>query len=249
MNLEKVENIIRKILPLDRWWFKKMCAGLNLSLSYSLNKDAFNIFKSIFIDREYAEYFPFGEEVTIVDIGGHYGFFAMFAAMNTHSESIIVSFEASSQNFEVMQNNFNKNPFTNIQSYNKAVSHIKGKIDVYGGKSFNHSTLKSPVSNKLNEVESTTLAQIVEDYGQVDFLKIDCEGAEYEILLNSTFTVLKNIRVISLEFHDRIKEGLGPEQLRKHLSKCGFKTVKYQHSVDRSFSNNVFGRMIFLREE
>ena len=37
---------------------------------------------------------------------------------------------------------------------------------------------------------------------KIDFLKIDCEGSEYDILYNLDSNLYAKIKVISLEFHD-----------------------------------------------
>jgi len=38
--------------------------------------------------------------------------------------------------------------------------------------------------------------------GKVDLLKLDCEGAEYEILIGGSFSVLAKIDRIIMEYHD-----------------------------------------------
>jgi hypothetical protein len=54
------------------------------------------------------------------------------------------------------------------------------------------------------EVPTTTLDAIVAELQleHCDFLKIDCEGAEYEILLNARPATLRKMRHICLEYHD-----------------------------------------------
>lgn len=244
MILQRFENLIRKILPVDRHYFNKMCDGLNLGLDYRANADAYNIFRSIFVEREYAEYFPFGADATVIDIGGHYGYFALFAAMNTGANAQIISYEPSPLNFKQLEQNINASTFKNILSHQIAVTDKSGSIDVYDGKSFNHTVLPSGGGNKMASIPSITLTQIIDNYTSIDFLKIDAEGSEYEILLNTSSDSLAHVQVISLEFHDRLKDGLGPAQLINHLKASHFRIAHYKHSSDNSYSNNVFGRIV-----
>ena len=52
-------------------------------------------------------------------------------------------------------------------------------------------------------VSATTLAEIFKQHGisQCDFLKIDCEGAEYEIMKEVPFEILAHISRIAMEYH------------------------------------------------
>ncbi|HEV2119196.1 MAG TPA: FkbM family methyltransferase [Candidatus Bathyarchaeia archaeon] len=66
-----------------------------------------------------------------------------------------------------------------------------------------------------------TLRSIIE-HGEetIDFLKMDCEGCEYDMLLHCAPTVLARVRTIALEIHERppyTKAGL-----IDHLKRCGF---------------------------
>ncbi len=52
--------------------------------------------------------------------------------------------------------------------------------------------------NKIDEVASVTIEEIVSTYGAITILKIDVEGAEYKGLLNKDLTAIK---YIAGEFH------------------------------------------------
>ena len=63
---------------------------------------------------------------------------------------------------------------------------------------------------------STTLEQIYSDgeIEQCDLLKIDCEGAEYEILFGASSELLDRTRRMALEYHN---VGSGPQQTGEAL--------------------------------
>jgi len=85
-------------------------------------------------------------------------------------------------------------------------------------------------------VETIALKDFFDGNGisKVDFLKIDCEGAEYEILYNCPQDVLRKIGKISMEYHNlnRMLEKRGlkasapkeynGEELGLFLEKSGF---------------------------
>ena len=73
---------------------------------------------------------------------------------------------------------------------------------------------------------------------------MDCEGAEYDILLNTPAEVLRQSKVISMEFHDLREQGYAPQQLVSHLEAAGFEVVVYEFGVDYGGRNRNFGRLV-----
>ncbi len=65
-----------------------------------------------------------------------------------------------------------------------------------------------------------------------NFLKIDCEGSEYEIIKNSSNNVLQKIDHIAFEIH-LFDEGMKKEYtiLKRKLTKNGFKLTEKNNSV------------------
>ena len=57
---------------------------------------------------------------------------------------------------------------------------------------------------------------------RIDWLKVDCEGAEYGIFRELPAEILKNTRVITLENHDSDLPGETQEDLVKRLKSHGF---------------------------
>jgi hypothetical protein len=54
-------------------------------------------------------------------------------------------------------------------------------------------------------------------------LKLDCEGAEYDILLNASGPLLSKIRQIAVEYHVGLTPHQ-PEELAERLERDGFET-------------------------
>ncbi|MBK9744210.1 MAG: FkbM family methyltransferase [Saprospiraceae bacterium] len=52
---------------------------------------------------------------------------------------------------------------------------------------------------------------------------MDCEGAEYEILLNTPKHILDKISIINMELHDMSTQGYDAKMLLSHLAAAGFK--------------------------
>jgi FkbM family methyltransferase len=67
-------------------------------------------------------------------------------------------------------------------------------------------------------VETTTIGILLSQFSPegIDFLKLDCEGGEYDIIRSLSREVLGKIKVIVMEFHD------GAQDLPRILSRAGF---------------------------
>ena len=77
----------------------------------------------------------------------------------------------------------------------------------------------------------------------VDLLKMDIEGSEYNTLLNTPATVLRRIHRLSLEYHPQVLLGeqYGKEQLFRYLIDSGF------HAVSEEEHGNGYGIAHFER--
>ena len=100
------------------------------------------------------------------------------------------------------------------------------------------STLISDLSSQgdMNniKVKSTTLEEIVQknNIHQIDFLKMDCEGGEYEILLECPNNILNIIKRISMEYHN-IDDNKNVNNLIDHLESSGFLISIRKHDKGR----------------
>lgn len=172
--------------------------------------------------------FEIGETDTILDIGGHIGTFALTAAQQA-KKGRVVCCEPHPSNFTLLQKNVALNNLHHIALENKAVSNAKGTLLLYSdttARSGRHSLIKSPSAVKEYKVETTTLAEIIKKYKiiSIDLLKMDCEGAEYNILFNCPSKILASIKKIALEHHALNKEK-NVSTLKAFLQKEGFKVA------------------------
>ena len=237
--IERIKSIIKWLVSYDKRKFERICKQQNLNLSYSKNQSSLPILYAIFSMREYADYFPFYEQATIVDVGAHYGYFSLFAAQNLAPNSKIYSFVPHPVNASTCRENLQRNKVENCVVREQAVASTNGKIKLFESKSMNHSIVSTEKKQKI-EVEATTLRDIMNEYGitTIDFLKLDCEGAEYEIILQANSDTLQNIQTISLEFHDLRNQHYRPQHLIEKFIEEGFKIKKYSFSDTNSASNH-----------
>lgn len=167
-------------------------------------------------------YTPVPSGAVVVDVGANIGAFTLAAARRAKT---VYALEPVGDNFEALCENVELNGGRNISLHRLAMSGTDGEaqISVSGTSS---SIYLRPPGTSLESVRTVTLESFLDEQGigQVDFLKMDCEGAEWDILLKTPASVLSRIRHIELEFHN-IGSSTHPRMLEEHLARAGFQST------------------------
>jgi len=184
-------------------------------------KNCYKVNKKDFVERE-------GN--IIIDIGAHIGIFSVLCSF-IKQDALILSFEPDLENFSLLKKNIilNKSE-NNIKPFPICVSGSDTmKILYKSKKSIGHTITPNEfiIKNEIqasHKVPCITLEQIFtgEKIKLCDFLKIDCEGSEYDILLNTPSEIFKKIKKISLEYHNGLTKH-NHKELVKLLKNEGFK--------------------------
>lgn len=141
---------------------------------------------------------------TVVEIGAHKGYFTVLAG--SVAERVLV-FEPDPTNYSYLVRNVALNSQTNVTALHQAVSATAGTRQLAIGHTDARNTFFPSTfsGNKRRvQVECTTLPQALRDHGvdRIDVLKLDCEGSEYDVLLNCDAETMSKVRVITLEMHE-----------------------------------------------
>lgn len=167
------------------------------------------------------------DRVVVFDLGANIGSFSIQAA---HCGAKVFCYEPETENFEMLEENIKINHLEGrITPIKKAVMGKSGERELFiaqkdGGY---HSFFKENFERGHMEFDSekvpmTTLGEEFEKYGveRCSLLKLDIEGAEYEILYNLSDAIWKKIDAISLEPHDVRGEDHG--KLERFIQSKGF---------------------------
>lgn len=189
-------------------------------------------FKEVFMDECYMEAlqrdFPKGG--TVIDIGANAGFFSLFAA-SRFDQPRIFSYEPIPVNFQQLEKNRQLNAKHDIHPHQSAVAGKAGEITLTFDPSDSFTTSASMTREQEGEairVSCVTLENIFETYGleRCDFLKMDCEGAEYDIFYNCPDGILARIDQIAMEVHQGPEPGHNTDALERFFNDTGFKTLR-----------------------
>ena len=178
----------------------------------------------VWLIEEYAKKnFDIKSSDTVIDVGAHIGLFTLYASQSCKIGNIY-SYEPVKENFEILKENMNINNLKNVKIFNLAVSNSNSTITLFmNNDESGHSMFSESSENII--VKSTSLMKIFDDnkIKECNFLKLDCEGAEYEIIEKLPSTYFEMIEKIIIEYHmvDSHPELL--EKLQNKLSANNFK--------------------------
>lgn len=211
--------------------------GLKGGGSYRLEfGDDFLVLWSAWVDEEYP---LVGGERVIFDAGANLGAFALYAA-HTCPRARVHALEPVAATFRKLEENLASAPDASkggrITALQAGVAGISGVREIFAAERSPYSSFYAGPSGAaaaggagadgaagVEQVKVLSLADWIEAAGvsgQIDFLKMDCEGAEMETLLGAAPEVLRRFNRIIFEFHEI--SGIPYERVADHLSAAGF---------------------------
>jgi FkbM family methyltransferase len=191
-----------------------------------------SILAEVFLDKDYANGMSLSAEPIVIDIGGYIGDFAIYAATHLRAKKV-VTIEPSPANWELLQHNI-------------ALNRLEDRVFPVQGAVTDGSSIKLDLgarnqarvsahygASHLTEVPGISLAAIFSRYqlSQIDLLKLDCEGGEYQILSTVPDFVLERSRNVVFEFHEI--EGFVPKlhAVKERLANSGFDLSQRGHLI------------------
>ncbi len=151
---------------------------------------------------------------TFIDIGAHYGYFALLAhSLIGNKDGNVLAIEASPTTKEALMNNTNSTKADNIKGLNIVMSDEDGEVTFYEFPNLYSEYNSLDITqyedenwfqnNQPQEVkmQSRSLDSLVQEYQlQPDYIKIDVEGAEYQVLSGAKNLLSTQSPTLILEF-------------------------------------------------
>lgn len=161
------------------------------------------------LGREYERYMPALQDGwNVVDIGAAFGDFAIWVAAR-FPQSTVYACEPFPGSFALLGENLKLNRVGNVRALPYAVGGRSGPMSLGTGTGeaveFRTAGGEQP-GRQMLEVPGRSLEDLFREQQieSCDFLKLDCEGAEYEILFGASEATLGRIRHLCLEYHDGV---------------------------------------------
>jgi FkbM family methyltransferase len=198
--------------------------NIKLKIEVNTTTDERRVKEAWAISDYFKEGFNIQNEDTIIDIGAHIGTFTIYAA-KLADKGRVYSFEPHPENFALLKRNCKLNNLKNIELFQQGVYKEKESVKLFTNKEKTGEYSIYKESPNFISIECITLKDIFDNNGIqfCDFLKIDCEGAEYDILFNTPTEYFNKIDKIVLEYHDYINRNKKWYHLVIFLAKRGLR--------------------------
>lgn len=172
--------------------------------------------KETLLDHFYEKYgTPIQSNWIVMDIGAAIGEFTILAARSA-PQGKVIAYEPYLGSFELLQTNLKINRINNVTPYNQAIWSTTGTLalDTAAGEPLQivsteplaipSSTPTLDNSASPSPIRALSLADALSTnhIAHLDLLKLDCEGAEYPILLQADPLIFHCIDRIVMEVHD-----------------------------------------------
>jgi FkbM family methyltransferase len=180
-----------------------------------------------------------------IDMGANEAYFSVLASRLVGPHGTVVAVEPQSRLQSVIQTNLDTNGCSNVRLVRCVVlgRTDKARLSLAPDVNTGSSSLfrQTKYSLPTEEVQGLCLADFLDREGveNCDLMKVDIEGAEYDVFLAAGDVLRKGIlKHVALEIHHSIlaSRGLSPDRLHTHMIDSGYQLDKDAGSCVYSFS-------------
>lgn len=218
-----------KTFPLIGWLSTKIIKHQNdhsikntrigdLTISYIKPYELLHTYKDIFEDQIY-HFNSSSKNPLILDCGSNIGISVLYFK-SIYPESKVIGFEPDSNNHSILTENIHQNNLTNVEIEKKAVW-IHNEGISFHGLGTEASRIEKNESG-TTKVQTIRLKEVLQKLNYIDFLKLDIEGAEYEVMKDIQGE-LNKVENLFLEYHGKTDESGKITELLQIVSQSGFK--------------------------
>jgi len=194
------------------------------------------VIKETCIDGDYVRQAALQPDWQVVDIGAGLGDFSVYAAARC-PDGVVHAYEPLAESFALLQHNLALNGLKNVKVFHQATGPA-GHVQAAGKADQPAVSVAFEASGEEIGVASLTLSQVLDRLpeSRCDFLKVDCEGCEYDLLLGCPPETLAKVQRISAETHDQgghqpAVTGHSAAALAAFLSENGFRIIRRPNPV------------------
>lgn len=192
--------------------------------------------QNLFLSNIY-EYIPKSSDI-IIDIGAHIGTFSILVATMA-TQGHVYALEPCADSYKYLKDNVKLNKLSNVSTHNLALSNKRGKTRLFYDSEeafWGHSITKS-FSALGEDVSTDTLGNFLNDnkIEHCNFCKINCEGAEFDIVLSTPNDILTIFDVILILYHSDLVENYNENDLCNHLGKSNFSIRMFNKDKKRGW--------------
>ena len=199
----------------DRQEKKIELAGLKIN--YIRPYEVLHTYKDIF-ENEIYKFSASSDRPLIIDCGSNIGLSVLYYK-TVYPKAEVIAYEPDKKNFQLLSKNISDNKLQQV-SLHEAAIWIENGVIGFASNAAEGSSIANE-GNNIISVPSVRLADVLNKYDKIDFLKMDIEGAEDKVV-SDCGSLLSKVENLFLEYHGTIHETEKLTMILKTLSGCGF---------------------------
>lgn len=184
------------------------------------------ILKEIYRERVYDRFLMGKDNITCLEVGANIGLVTQY--LSRFSKQVF-AVEPAEQHFGCLTEMIKHNNLDNVAAINKAISDKVESVTFYHNQNSTMYSMSSVVNDgtEAEIVEAVDMHTLFKDnkIGDVDFMKLDVEGSEFDVIMSVGFErVVDKIKSILIEYHTWTQRN--PNQMFDVLKHYGFNTFQ-----------------------
>ena len=178
----------------------------------------------------------------VVDIGAYDGASALYFVHLGAKQ--VSAFELNPDNYKRLCDN--TKGFQNVKAFNIGVYSDGTQYVQYEGEG---STCKTVIEGGSPKIQSTSISSMLRSLPEMEhpLLKIDCEGAEFPIIMGTSIQDLRRFEIIYMEIHGEETSGHKIDELIKYLAEAGFEPHHFAPHDIFYYEKDMLGEVIFSK--
>jgi FkbM family methyltransferase len=193
---------------------------------------------------------------TVIDVGANIGYMTLFCSWCVGSSGKVYSFEPEQRNYEILQEHLHLNNVSNVTPLQYAATHKATELRLYLalGNDGAHSTFYNPdtLTQEFETIQGVPLDSLLDTFHlqSLQVVKIDVEGAEYEVIqgMAKLLTHFRPVLIVELNNEAQRGRGLSASEIKKRmLEQWNYQAFSLlengcltNNAAHKSFENAVF---------
>jgi len=183
--------------------------------------------KELFIEETY-KFNTTKSNPRIIDCGANIGL-SLIYFKRLYPNAVITAFEPDKDIFAILKTNLSNFSYGDIELINKAVWNSNNSIKFLASGGVGGRINKAEEGEQVIEIPAVRLKDYLEK--EIDFLKIDIEGAEFDVI-NDCKEKLNNVHNIFIEYHSEENREQKLDEILKIL-----KDAKFKYYIKEAWNN------------
>ena len=191
----------------------------NVVLEFNDNVALLGMLDEIYVRQNYA-FLTNNDRPVILDCGANVGIGIAYLKRQ-YPNAVIYAFEPDAEAFRCLSANVERNNFTDVHLHHNAVWIKNQELDFYADGSWGGGLFPKQGSASSSRVTAIDILDFLEQ--PIEFLKMDIEGAETEVIQHASAKIIKNVKRFFFEWHSMKGEGQLLGKMLHEFENSGFR--------------------------